>query len=53
LKGVENKKAIINNEEVTNEKRVPANVAAKYDYFHDELVKNLAGGDASKLGIVT
>jgi hypothetical protein len=32
------------------ESRVSASVAAKYDYFYDELVKNLAGGDASKLG---
>ncbi|MGE0129520.1 MAG: hypothetical protein AB7U82_15695 [Blastocatellales bacterium] len=32
------------------EKRVSPAVAAKSDYFHDELVKTLAGGDASKLG---
>jgi hypothetical protein len=33
------------------ENRVSASVAAKYDYFYDELVKNLAGGDASKFGL--
>jgi hypothetical protein len=32
------------------EKRVPATVAAKYDYFHDELVHTLAEGDTRKLG---
>ena len=32
------------------EKRVPSLVAAKSDYFCEELVKTLAGGDASKLG---
>ncbi|MGH9768026.1 MAG: hypothetical protein ACREAB_11375 [Blastocatellia bacterium] len=31
-------------------KRVSPLVAAKSDYFHEELVKTLAGGDASKLG---
>jgi hypothetical protein len=33
------------------ESRVSATVAAKYDYFYDELVTHLAGGDASKLGV--
>jgi hypothetical protein len=33
------------------ESRAPASVAAKYDYFYDELVNTLAGGDASKLGL--
>ncbi|HZS07116.1 MAG TPA: hypothetical protein VFD58_19930 [Blastocatellia bacterium] len=32
------------------EKRVPPPVAAKYDYFYDELVHTLAEGDAAKLG---
>lgn len=32
------------------EKRVPPSVAAKYDYFYDELVHTLAEGDPSKLG---
>jgi hypothetical protein len=32
------------------ERRVPPLVAAKSDYFYEELVKTLAGGDASKLG---
>ena len=32
------------------EKRVKPGVSAKYDYFHDELVRTLAEGDASKLG---
>jgi hypothetical protein len=32
------------------EKRVAPNVASKYDYFHHEVVRTLAGGDASKLG---
>lgn len=32
------------------EKRVSPLVAAKSDYFYEELVKTLAGGDASKLG---
>jgi hypothetical protein len=32
------------------DKRVSPLVAAKVDYFHEELVKTLAGGDASKLG---
>lgn len=33
------------------ENRVSANVAAKNDYFYEELVKNLTGGDASKFGV--
>lgn len=32
------------------ERRVSPLVAAKFDYFYEELVKTLAGGDASKLG---
>jgi hypothetical protein len=32
------------------ETRVSPLVAAKFDYFYEELVKTLAGGDASKLG---
>ncbi|HKP71827.1 MAG TPA: hypothetical protein VJT82_02750 [Pyrinomonadaceae bacterium] len=32
------------------DKRVAANVAATYDYFHHELVNTLAEGNASKLG---
>jgi hypothetical protein len=32
------------------EKRVTASVAAKFDYFYDELVNTLAEGDASRLG---
>jgi hypothetical protein len=32
------------------DKRVQAEVAARYDYFHGELVNTLAEGDASKLG---
>ncbi|HKP85747.1 MAG TPA: hypothetical protein VJZ26_06610 [Blastocatellia bacterium] len=32
------------------EKRVTPSVAAKFDYFYDELVNTLAEGDASKLG---
>jgi hypothetical protein len=32
------------------DKRVKAEVAARYDYFHSELVNTLAEGDASKLG---
>ena len=32
------------------DKRVKAEVAARYDYFHGELVNMLAEGDASKLG---
>jgi hypothetical protein len=32
------------------DKRVQPPVAAKFDYFHYELVSNLAEGDASKLG---
>jgi hypothetical protein len=32
------------------EKRVTASVAAKFDYFYDELVNTLAEGDAARLG---
>jgi hypothetical protein len=32
------------------EKRVTPNVAAKFDYFYDELVNTLAEGDKAKLG---
>jgi hypothetical protein len=32
------------------DKRVGADVTARYDYFHGELVNTLAEGDASKLG---
>ncbi len=32
------------------DKRVKAEVAARYDYFHGELVNTLAEGDVSKLG---
>ena len=32
------------------DKRVKGEVAARYDYFHGELVNTLAEGDASKLG---
>lgn len=32
------------------EERVSPAVAAKHDFFRDEVVKTLAGGDASKLG---
>jgi len=32
------------------EKRVTPNVAARFDYFYDELVSTLAEGDQSKLG---
>lgn len=32
------------------DKRVAPPVAARYDYFHQELVNTLAGGDSSKLG---
>ncbi|MBI3652426.1 MAG: hypothetical protein HY231_15495 [Acidobacteria bacterium] len=32
------------------EKRVAPSVAAKFDYFYDEMVNTLAEGDASKLG---
>jgi hypothetical protein len=32
------------------EKRVTPNVAARFDYFYDELVNTLAEGDAGKLG---
>jgi hypothetical protein len=32
------------------ERRVPKEVRASFDYVRDELVRQLAGGDASKLG---
>jgi hypothetical protein len=32
------------------EKRITAGVAAKFDYFYDELVNTLAEGDSAKLG---
>jgi hypothetical protein len=32
------------------QRRVPEAVRAEFDYVHDELVRQLAGGDASKLG---
>jgi hypothetical protein len=32
------------------ERRVPDQVRAEFDYMHDELVRQLAGGDARKLG---
>ena len=32
------------------EKRVTPSVAAKFDYFYDELVNTLAEGDQEKLG---
>ena len=32
------------------EKRVTPNVAAKFDYFYDELVSTLAEGESAKLG---
>jgi hypothetical protein len=32
------------------DKRVKAEVASRYDYFHRELVNTLAEGDVSKLG---
>jgi hypothetical protein len=32
------------------DKRAAAPVAARYDYFHQELIKTLAGGDSDKLG---
>ena len=32
------------------ERRVPADVRASFDYVHDELVRQLAGGDPTKLG---
>ena len=32
------------------ERRVPEAVRAEFDYIDDELVRQLAGGDASKLG---
>jgi hypothetical protein len=31
-------------------RRVPDAVRADFDYMHDELVRQLAGGDAAKLG---
>jgi hypothetical protein len=31
-------------------RRVPEPVRAEFDYMHDELVRQLAGGDESKLG---
>jgi hypothetical protein len=31
-------------------RRVPDAVRAEYDYMHDELVRQLAAGDATKLG---
>jgi hypothetical protein len=33
------------------DKRVSPAVAAKFDYFYDELVQTLAEGDSSKLGV--
>jgi hypothetical protein len=35
---------------VAFERRVPEAVRAEFDYMHDELVRQLAEGDASKLG---
>jgi hypothetical protein len=35
---------------VLYDKRVPEEVRTKFDYLHDELVRQLAGGDASKIG---
>jgi hypothetical protein len=32
------------------DKRVPEAVRSDFDYMHDELVRQLAGGDPSKLG---
>jgi hypothetical protein len=32
------------------ERRVPQDVRTEFDYMHDELVRQLARGDASKLG---
>jgi hypothetical protein len=32
-------------------RRVPDTIRADFDYLHDELVRQLAGGDASKLGV--
>ena len=32
------------------ERRVPADVRAEYDHLYDEIVRQLAQGDASKLG---
>jgi hypothetical protein len=32
------------------EKRVSASVAAKFDYFYDELLHTLGEGDPAKLG---
>jgi hypothetical protein len=33
------------------DKRVPEAVRNDFDYMHDELVRQLAGGDATKLGV--
>jgi hypothetical protein len=38
---------------VLYEQRVPADVRAVHDYFHDELVKTLAGGDAKLIVMKT
>jgi hypothetical protein len=35
---------------VVFQRRVPEAVRAEFDYMHDELVRQLAGGDTSKLG---
>jgi hypothetical protein len=35
---------------VLYESRLPETVRAEFDYLQDELVRQLAGGDASKLG---
>jgi hypothetical protein len=35
---------------VVFQKRIPESVRAEFDYMHDELVRQLAIGDASKLG---
>jgi hypothetical protein len=35
---------------VLYESRLPEPVRAEFDYLQDELVRQLAGGDASKLG---
>jgi hypothetical protein len=32
------------------DRRIPEPVRAEFDYMHDELVRQLAGGDARKLG---
>jgi hypothetical protein len=34
----------------TYEKRVPKDVRDRFDYLHDELVRQLAEGDPDKLG---